>query len=370
MRSIFFGKYSLVCALLLTAAGCGFQQVQPPVPTVAPTIAVPTPVPAPTYHVTGGAVALTVNVTPLPTSTFKHFLHSELQQQASQTTTKLTPVEISKKTLGQMIQYEVAIQQADNRGIGPTPAQVTKQINLYIKSSGGTTGCGTFAACKVTFQKQLKTIGWDATDVHFVAEATVAQQHLVKALFPLLKNGPVATGRTILVASNQRPGAIPALFYPAVTPPIKDQCENTVLTSSEARTEAQKFINEINGGKTTFSKLAKKCSDDILTAANGGVMTGGANTSSLYPYMQLFTPPFESAVFKGPVGKLQLVGAPGSPNASTGNYSYGWNVVQVTKRHNSKFTSALSAQIQADQFNFWITQQSAVANVKVLVIVA
>ena len=356
MRTILFGSYFVAAGLLLLAAGCGIQEVQPHPPTAVPTVAIPTPTPTPKVVVTGGHVALVINGRPIPMSIFRDYLHSALQQEP-QSAIPLTTAEIAKKVLARLILNEVVIQEAQKRGLGPTPGEVTTHVDDIIAGEGG----------RAKFEGKKKSLGWNNADVVFLARTSAAQNNLTKALFPLRNSGPVVTGRVILIASNYRPPQTYALFYPSISPPATDRCENKVLTDGQALAEASKFFNRIKHG-ASFSQIATRCSDDLSTAPSGGMLHGILSSNIIYPYTQGNTPAFEAALFKGKVGTLQLVGSPGSPDTA-GHFTYGWSIVQVNSRHTASYQATVAPVIQADHFDFWNLKQAASAHVKILAVV-
>ena len=251
--------------------------------------------------------------------------------------------------------------------MAPTANAIKKQINLFVSGSGGA----------VTFKRQMKAMNWTKADIRFLAEAYVAERSLTTALFPRPRYAVVATARDIFIASKSQPSRMLSLFYPPLVPPITDRCTGKVLTGPGALREARKLVSKIAKGRSFF-KLAEKCSDDRVTSASGGRMLGYSGTTSLYPYAEAYTPAFEAAIFRGAVGKVQLVRSPSGAYSSgallyagdpAGDFLYGCNIVEVGTRHRVSVPGAIGTQIQSAEFSSWITQQALKANVKVLAVI-
>jgi len=337
-----FAKYPITAALLLVAAGCGFQQVQPKTPTGVPTVTVPTPTPTPTYSVQGGNVAADVNNVPIPMSLFKDFLHDTVYQQEAQGLTPTFSTD-ARSTLAQLVVYTVAIQQATSRGLRATPSAINAQFAKEIKSAGG----------RAKAEVSLRQVGLTDADVKYLIKFGILQTKLEKATTSLQNSGPVATARYILIAAKESLPSSQSLIY---RPPVAtaDRCEHRILSDSQARSEAASLLGEIQRG-SAFGAVAKRCSDDAGasgTATSGGRLNGG---SKLYPYVDSLPAQVETAVFTDPVSQLQLV-----------HTIYGWDIVQVTSRHQAKYPAALRTQIRANEFEAGLTQKAANAHIVIL----
>lgn len=357
MRSLRFGKYSLAAALLLLVGGCGFQQVQPTTPTAVPTVPIPTAVPAPTYTIlpATGNVAAVVNGTPIPMSRFKDFFHSSLLQQQAQAQqqpgTTISPSVTARQTMQQLVEAVILQQQAAKRGDSVPAHQITAALNQEIKSAG--------SAAK--FQTELKKAGLTEGDVKIIIIYGKLQTSLPSKVIPLMKSGPIAEGRHILITASEPSSSmtVQGLFNSPSAPATKDKCEGKVLTDSEALAEVNKFIRELHHG-ASFAKLARKCSDDPGSAAAGGALTSASSTTGktspkLYPYAEGYVTPFENALFQGPVSNLQRI-----------HSEFGWHIVQVTSRHNGAYSHAIGLEIQSAAFQAWITREALASHTTII----
>ena len=312
------GRYVVVGVAMLLLAGCGFQQVAPPKPTP-----VPSPTPIPTVAVTGGSVAATVNGTPIAMSLFRALTNYSFRA-SIQNQSPITPREAAKDSLGQLIEYVVALQQAKSLGVSPTAAAVTARINSTIAGSHTT---------KAAFYKNLETQGLTVATFTFLLKAVVAQTNVANKLFPKPSKGPVAQARQILVSAKQSISPAEALFTRTVTA-TTDKCTGRILTFKGARVEAQKLLARLHSG-ASFSTLAKKCSDDPSSGATGGWLAGPLNTHVLYPYAEEFAPNIETAIFSGPLhNTFQLI-----PSID------GWHIIQVTNRKTVAYPKAVNTSL-------------------------
>ena len=126
------------------------------------------------------------------------------------------------------------------------------------------------------------------------------------------------------------------------------------MTDAGARQLATQLLAEIQQGKKTFAQVAKQCSTDTSSAVHGGVLTNSTNPSSTVLYPGSFVPPFDHAVFYGPVNTAHIVKS-----------QFGYHIVDVTSRHQGSYPKTVSQQLQSVAFQTWLTSQVAHATKKV-----
>jgi hypothetical protein len=298
-------------------------------------------------------VAAVVNGQKIPTAQFKDFLASTIAQ-AAQSTTAMTPKQAGDKAIAQLIVTAVAIQLADKHRVPPTKKQIDVLYATFVAGSGGQAG----------FNTTLARLGFTPADVRLLAESNVAQKNLAPVIVPLRKSGPIATGRHILIAARTRAtgSRIARLLTSPPTTVTTDRCTHKVLTDAEAKKEAQKLIDQIQNHAASFARLARKCSDDPGSAVHGGKLLGVTNTSKNYPFAEGYVSPFETALFGGPVGKLQLI-----------HSEFGWHIVQVTSRRKGKYPNTtvqtgttLRSAIQQSHFQAWLMNAVEASRVTIL----
>ncbi len=305
-------------AFVLLLSGCGLQQVQPSSsasPTAAPS-AQPTAAPAPTISVSGGPIAATIDGGSIPMSRFKAFLKYAAGQSQGATPTSV----LAKQYVNQLLQYEFIIQYAKAHGLSVSSSQLSKAVKTQFSQGGG----------QQAFMARLKPYGLTAGDVKFTSEVSLLVPKIAAKVEPLKKNGPIATAKHILIA------------------PGKNKCTSKTLTTAGAKALATQLLTEIKQGKKTFAAVAKKCSTDTSSAVHGGMLSNSTTPTSNVLYPGSFVPPFDHAVFYGPVNTPHIVKS-----------QFGYHIVDVTSRHNGKYPLTVSQQLQGVAFQAWLTSQVA-----------
>ncbi len=260
--------------------------------------------------VTGGSVAATVNGKSIPMRLFKDFMNYGVAEVQGQEPTKT----IYQQNMQQLIQNELVLQWAHAHGIKAKASQVNAQINSAIKSGGG----------KKAFESTLKQRGLRMADFRYIAKVNVITPQVENKISPLPKSGPIASAEHILIAKGV------------------NKCSKKPLTNAAAKALAQHILTEVkNGGN--FAALAKKCSTDTTSAVKGGVLYNSTNTKSKLLYPGNFVPPFDKAVFTGPVGTPQLV-----------HSQYGYHVLIVLSRHTGAYPTSVRTTAQQFYFSQWL----------------